>query len=313
MSTSAASIRSGSRWPSRPPRTRAVQVGNAIRAAMTGAVVRGERVLAPVVREVPPDGVDVVRAVLGVVVLDEEAGPADARSSGPGGLVGPAQAKVASARPSATIVASAASATPRVDAAEVVADQRLQAVPPSAPGRRGGCRSAMPPTSARRPLPLRMSGGATRVDDGERSLGGRQRASSARASRSSPSSARSPARGPSGTSRGWRRGTTASGDEPAVDHGQVDRDVVPAEAPRPGRRAGGIAEHREPVALRVAPHPVAGPARRSRSPRTGSSATIARTSAAPALAHRGIDHGPGAVPLLGVMSPIASPRRGPGR
>src|SRR6478735_4747899 len=42
-----------------------------------GSVVGGERVLAPVVGEVAPDGVDVVRPVLRVVVLEQERRAAD--------------------------------------------------------------------------------------------------------------------------------------------------------------------------------------------------------------------------------------------
>ena len=52
-------------------------------------VVASEQVLAPVVGEVAPDGVDVVGAVLGVVVLDQEARAADRVVVAASGLLGP--------------------------------------------------------------------------------------------------------------------------------------------------------------------------------------------------------------------------------
>src|SRR5215210_7730882 len=47
--------------------------GKARRAlAVVLGVVTGQKVLAPIVGEVPPDGMDMVGAVLGIVVLDQE-------------------------------------------------------------------------------------------------------------------------------------------------------------------------------------------------------------------------------------------------
>src|SRR6185436_16752815 len=76
-----------------PARRRAEGSGAGVRL---GQVPR-EQVLAPVVVELAPDGVDVVRAVLGVVVLDEEGRPAhDVVVAAAGGIgAGPGERDVA--------------------------------------------------------------------------------------------------------------------------------------------------------------------------------------------------------------------------
>ena len=156
----------------------------------------------------------------------------------------------------------------------------------------------MSPTSARRPLPLRMSGGATGSTTAIARSAGVSDVSSERASRSSPSMARSPARGPSGIVAGLAPRNDGAGRtiRPSMTVG-LDGDVVPAEPPRPRIAARRVAEDRQPVALGVAPLPVpdAGPALEVAEDR------LERHDRAdlrgPALAHRGIDDGPGEVPL----------------
>ena len=219
---------------------------------------RRSSVLAPVVGQVAPDRVDVVRAVLRVVVLDEEPRPADrvvvtaARRVRPGPGEGDARrarrrgsAPTPSPRPRSGSGRGSGGSGPRVRARcassqRVVADADRDAAQ-RRPGdrRRSGCPAARPGRRSRR--------AAARAS---------ALASSARASVSSPVRARSAGQRAVGARPpGWRRGTTAPRPRSRPsDDGQLDRDVVATDPPRPRRRRRvGIAEDGEPVPVRVAP------------------------------------------------------------
>ena len=180
---------------------------------------------------------DVVRAVLGVVVLDRGAAARGSRSSGRGRAPRARPRRTSARRGRRSAIRShSAAATSARDPLEVVPDQAARSPPAgSAPARRDGCR---PGSTGRRParrVPLRMSAGATGVDDRDGALAGRQR----RRAGPAPAPPRRSAPGhPPAARSGPTAGLAPRNDgalpiDPAAGERDVDRDVMAADAPRP--------------------------------------------------------------------------------
>ena len=228
-------------------------------AGVRRCVVPREEVLAPVVVEVAPDRVDVVRAVLRVVVLDEEARAAD-------GVV-VAVTRLLGTRPRER------------DLVQPGGDDALPLGPaprPAGPGRRSGGSAVREPcapvaarsryriptgierASARAAFSVRMSAGARSSTIAAFRSSGVSPANRVLASVSSPARARKPACGPV-----WNDGRVGpeerrrGADNLPVGQRDVDRDVVSADPPRPRRMGVGLAEDREPVQLGIPPRPAA--------------------------------------------------------
>ena len=218
-----------------------------------------EEVLAPVVREVAPDRVDVVRAVLGVVVLDEEPRPADRVIVAPAGRLRPGPGERDARRgPASTIRSHSAVGDLRPRPLEVVPHEPLERR-----ARRAASRSRVADADRDRPrrrpagpLPLRMSGGATGRPRSPRGAASGVSAASRRARQlllagQGPGAGRRPARD--------RRAGFAPRNDGALPITRPPASVSwiatwwPPTRHDHGPVRARLAEDREPVQLRVAP------------------------------------------------------------
>ena len=243
--------------------------------------MRREEVLAPVVLQVAPDRVDVVGAVLGVVVLDDEARPAD--------RVVVAAAGRLRARPGERDLGQAGIGDLgpgrvgdlRSDAIDVVPDQPLERrLPRRRRGPRDGCR---PGRTGRRPA-VRCRSGCRRAPGRRRPPRGARPASAPRGARAPApprraASASPPARPARDDRRVRPEERRRRADHPTAGEREVDRDVMAADPPRPRRPPN-------PASPKTANQYSSGsrrlqsdrPAARSSSPRTVSRAMIAAIS-----------------------------------
>src|SRR4051794_2750606 len=221
-----------------------------------------QQVLAPVVLEVPPDGVDVVRAVLGVVVLDEERRPAH------GVIVAPARFVRPGPRERHVVEAGRLDAVPLdsrdlvAPAAQIVANQRtkgrlLRDVELSIPD---ALRDAVETGSTF--IPAQDVRWRVRIGDGDGRAWRCERCEQRPTERllAIDGSSTVPR---SGRDRGRIRPQERwpAAHEAVADECLPDGDVVAADAPGPRTAGSRITEEGEPIACRVATVPIAHAAR----------------------------------------------------
>ena len=277
--------------------------------------VRRQQVLAPVVVEVAPDRVDVVGAVLRVVVLDDEASARGPRSSGRGPERRIRPRRTSRRRGRRRRSAPTPRRRPPAARARRSAGSGVRGPPGAArrgphagsrPGRTAGPRAAGPGEDV---------GRRDVVDHGHAALRRRQlreqRARELLLARQRPLARR----GPLGIDRRVRpEERRRRADHAIVGDRHVDRDMVAADAPRPRRRRPAspkTANQYSSGSRRIQP---ARPPARSSSPRTVSSAMIARDLAGGPRAHRRRRRSPlDAARWSGRMSRIARPSPRAGR